>query len=477
MTQRSRDILTDGGLGEVLRRNWLTILVVVIVAVVIALAHGWAETHLDWHETAGAELVQVGDPAKGQPLIQAWVDRAPLHVGEVTTLWLRLVNQTESPLSIQLEKLHHTQALQPLNDWAQATGTECEEREAAASFTLSPGAEKTFCRELDPVQSAASVTLAQVLTAGPLNRPAAARRWVLPIQELRIISLRTYLAQIVKSLVTLLGVLVLPTLGGLLAYGFQQRQQRMAQERDVWAKMMPTSHDNNAKYLIPFASSIRSFASNLAKARNQKSMDDEEEQWRRVFFFFLFVQRRYRVIVDEGAGFYLQSRAGEELVFELFYRYQNARQLYLGPEAEVLLDSLVDLMTVDETDSSYRTKLDDPKVTGQRLAYQELQEWLKRWLETESGTLAVSWLKISRLILMFEVNQVYNYWYGSPPDNPGAAVAEVEKEIPADALGKEERALLGRVKSYCEDARKIQKPPVSRALNTDAQGAPPTVSP
>jgi hypothetical protein len=491
LTDERRKSRKGDGLGETIVRHWMWIVLLVLaLALGLAIFHGIAEAYLHRQETT-AQIVHAGDPAAGQPSIQAWIGHTPLEAGEPFKIWLRVQNPTRRTFQVRLEPLHLTPALRARDSrWAEVRGAWGGHKLPwnQATFDLAPESQKVVWTEIVPVRGAGSVTVTPALTVSTAGDSSASWTWVLPLRELRIISpFWAYSARVLQSFITLIGVLVLPTAGGLLAFVFQHRQQRNVQERQdrqqqidrklaVWSKMIPTSHENNVKYYIPLASAIQTLAVHLEAFRKARKEDPSkaEEHWQRVFFFLLFVHRRYRLIVDEGAGFYLQTRDGESLVYKLYGRYQNARRTFLQPEKEVQLDALVDLMDETETQSRYLAKL--PGATRNRRLYETLSGELRTWLETDEGERAVAWTQLSSSVLMFEVNQIYDFWYGSRPEAPD--FEDLRKKIPQVPPGSRDGKLLENLRKYCLVAQELAKRPLSAAGSEgfQAQDAPP-VSP
>jgi hypothetical protein len=417
MTQQARE-----SLGDKIVRHWLGIVFgVALTAFCLALLHAAAEVHLDWREhTVSVPYAEAGDPQKAQPVVQAWVDTTPLQVDRPVALHLRFQNPTARRWSVRFGELYkpHLEGGSEGRVWLSGAWGGHKRSWRKAQLVLPPDGEAMVTAELHPGKEAGNVTLIPtVLLSAPAEgqTPETRFKWALPIWNLRILTPeKTYWAQVLKSFITLLGILALPTAGGLLAFGFQQRQQRLAQEKEVWAQMLPVSHKNNVEYYTPLGSAIRSLRSTLIRQKGR-------EGWPVLLFYLLLVHHRYRVVLNKLGGFHLQSRQGERLVGELYARYIFSRRDELSEEEDRYLGQLVNQVGDTTSFSGFLDKLD----ASRRETFEGLSERIGAWLTSPEGRRAVHWMFMAHHVLMYEINGIYEFWYGDPAKSPRREVEEL----------------------------------------------------
>jgi hypothetical protein len=239
-------------------------------------------------------------------------------------------------------------------------------------------------------------------------------------------SLLEALSNAAATLLSLLKTLALPVVLAMLGYILQQRQQDLVQERQAWASMLPVSHENNTKFYIPMLGGIRAFGTRLKEFAKDPTKNDLCKQ---ACFFLLFTFRRMREMEKKGSGFYLMDRTGEELVASCWDAFWDRMRIELHPYEDV--SALLDAMGPNESTSSHKEKM---KAAGLEDKVQEVEDRFARWAKGSKAK-DFSLLLLFSVLLEFELNRIYKFWYGSEPTFPTRAFAELLSDLRSDFPG------------------------------------------
>lgn len=382
------------------------------LGVVFALVRGTTTTFMTSQAVVEAQEGTFGDPEKAEMLVRAWIDRNPVRREEKVRVryWFRNRSGGEAT---------NIRAL------VRAPGFKPTRLKWSTSVTVPPGGERLVWVELVPVEYGGTFSISTIVE---WSEGKERRQGTVAIGGVVILSPGLlFLANTTEAFIQ---VLALPAVLALLGGIFQFTQQRFALERqanqqtlaisqEAWASMLPTSHDNNVKYYLPLLSSAGAL---LSHAKKLPQHGPEV-----AFFNLLLMLRRSR----EVPGFYLMDRKGERLVKELWDYFLNQRLLQGLTEARpgsdgvvkirAALSSLLDGLDTDESFSSFHTKLGKP--LGARRKLKDLQERFRIWA-TGPYQNDLDLLSLFHRLLHFEVNRVYDFWYGKPQESPRTELQE-----------------------------------------------------
>jgi hypothetical protein len=150
--------------------------------------------------------------------------------------------------------------------------------------------------------------------------------------------------------------------------------------------------------------------------------------------------------VDRKGWIYLMDREGESLVGDCWNRVIDQVLEHLQPYEE--LSSILDVMKADETFSHYGKKI--RSLLSDKAETLEANFWT--WA-TGPKTCDFEVLFLLEVLLTFEINRIYKFWYGSDPPFP---FEKCEKALRRLEAGGGEDELATRIRAY---ARKFPPPP------------------
>jgi|SRR5580693_2134448 hypothetical protein len=208
-----------------------------------------------------------------------------------------------------------------------------------------------------------------------------------------------------KDLALAAAPLVAPLLVLLLGFVFQNRQQRLVQERQAWASMLPFSHETNSKFYLPLISDVQTFEAELKKFRESKAAADRQS----AFFYLLRSLQGVRRVLTNG-GFYLKNRHGEQLVACCWDDFSDNLLSQVGPRAE--LSYVVDALGPDDSLSDFIRKLNYSVLREKEDA---LEEKFAAWVVSGGDFKKLS---LFRILFEFEINAIYTFWYGDEEKFP-----------------------------------------------------------
>jgi hypothetical protein len=357
----------------------------------------------------------VGGTREAGLAIEGWVDHNRALKDDRLQAWYRLSNLGSDPIDhLQL----HLQA-PGLDLPAAPRGWPgqifpvhvLEHGDAVVRSTdlprLEPGASSTVHLDL-PVQQSGDVMLtawfnwtgrgemhAEALELGPLHLRSA---WLEQIAAW-------------KDLAIALLPLFIPLLLLALGFLFQNRQQKLIQERQAWATMVPSSHLNNMQVYVPVITTIQTFSSWLANYRNEPT----PANLRRALFYLFQTVSGMRA-VDKAGGYHLRNRAGEQVIAYCFDGLLDKLWARFAPYEN--FSAVVDEINLTDTLSMYRKKLDwDPALN---LNVGKLEDIFKVWIKESPVDLDLP--DLAQHLLLFEINRFNFFWYGTLEQFPFESV-------------------------------------------------------
>lgn len=502
---------------EVIRKYWRSILVTVLaVVVLISLLHGWAEAHLEHWDEVSSKTTVIGDPSKKGLSGVAWLEPLPVQPNQTLYWRVELRNSFDQSIRVSIDELWHP-GLSP----KEAGGSSAVVRSAKDKKNEPGRLWTTWTRVLEPEEETAFWTRWRVrseaaeaeeeagfLTGWIMGEPRAlglslvlswqnvtgaeARGTVATnLRDIQVLSpWRTFWAHAIKCFVALLGILTVPVILAAAGFWFQQHHQSAEQrrqetqaeiererqdnqakidhQRQIWAKMLPTSHDLNMKYYIPLKSTITTFQRDRALrehalADNNHALADQAFQTS--FHYLLLTLRQLRFITVEAGGFYFKSRDGEKLFSEMINSFTSHVLRLLTPYED--LSALLDAMEPTDTVSTLQNKLESgeevKKHAELKEKFAELKGKFAEWIHGDQQW-AFQILFSAKLLLGFEVNRIYADWYEGPEDWP-EGLSELLREWGEQDHSETTRSLIGRLEKYRRD---VERKPRTRGWSRPA---------
>ncbi len=399
----------------------------VLAALLFALFKATADTLLAPERSAALPRASAGDPAKPELRVHAHLDRAPVHFEETARLWLVLDNRNGGPigdLDVEVAAPGFRAASRP-----PAGSTPLRPRPGdvlvAAKPLPVPPAGRSRVLHADLVGTRRSGTSSVVVTVRWTEGQGRPEQ-TLSLADIPAISLPWLFAgNFLEALVALALPLALPAALALAGFFFQQHQQHLVHERQAWASMLPTSHENNVKYYLPVLESITVFKQELGRLLTAPAVD-RADLLDRAFFRLLMVLRVFR----EVPGYYLMDRQGEQLVFDASKLF-TGRLLRRFGRWLADVSALLDTFSLEENLATYRAKFASRKWSGLESKRDDLRREFDTWASRQAVDFQL--LFLYRDLLRFEVNRIYRFWYGSDPDFPVKDAGEAIEELAPQA--------------------------------------------
>jgi hypothetical protein len=287
--------------------------------------------------------------------------------------------------------------------------------------------------------------------AVPLGRfTATSRGW------LQLLAFTTFLKDIAIPA-------AIPVALALLGYWFQrterERTERLAQlEREraerlaeeghrrteiaqTWREMLPLSHGYSIEHYMPVVSAAISALRDSAEAAAKG--EENPDKYKLALYSWTLFWRRIRAQMDVLYGFYFKDRCGEETASVLLARLAR---LYFKdrPDSEKRRETVFSLVEPSGTDSRFATftsRWETQSAQGSataRAVDAEFQAFVE-WMKTPAFRDSSDTLDAFATIVKYEMNRVYQPWYGKPERmsmNEGATrvVWSVAGDIAARAM-------------------------------------------
>jgi len=191
---------------------------------------------------------------------------------------------------------------------------------------------------------------------------------------------------------------------------------------ETWNQMLPIVHKYTTECYLPLSSAADRMRSNVRLWQADPRLANQKI----AFFYLLLMGKKMAITRDTVGGFYFKDLRGEMLASECWRRHRRA---VLGREStkfNVAVKASVGLLGDRENYQTFERKfagktapyLDD----NIQEAWEQFQKWLTR---TARVNYAMQHLLGFCLILDYELNRPYDYWYDPPARL--ALAPEIEK--------------------------------------------------
>lgn len=290
-------------------------------------------------------------------------------------------------------------------------------------------------------------------------------RLALPLGESVIQSKASQLLSVIRDFRDLLKDFALPLVLVLLGLGYQfwdkrREQARQEQEQlrtqiaETWSKMLPESHQLATQYYMPVEANARGAIEDIL----QFLKDGDPQKEKRGFFFLIIFERGMRHLHDSVGGFYFKNRLAEELAV---YCYEEYQALYYYRDENTLrrLSAMLNNADIHERIASFLDKLEGKD--GEEIAKVFSEGWndFREWVVSDKCLPALRYLQGFRLLLRYEMNRPYDYWYGETEGlqtdrDTEEAILSLAEKIGEKTAGPN---FLEEVKKYLEEAKSPAK--------------------
>lgn len=166
----------------------------------------------------------------------------------------------------------------------------------------------------------------------------------------------------------------------------KQADERTAVIRQTWTQMLPKVHENAEKYYMP----LMGYAAHASRTGNPGQRDSG------LFRYLRFLGRMHEMS-DVIGGFYLKTRAGENVVSAIWDAIRvRADERFTQPVRQELQVAIRTVGTFDRFDA----------LPADSLIARERREF-----RVETFAVDAVLLRLFHLILTFETNLSYEFWY------------------------------------------------------------------
>lgn len=356
------------------------------------------------------------------------ISEAAIEKGQKTSFFLCIANRTPEPIqSVRFDELHAEGFQIVKRSWCAADNPNCEliasQLDAGQSiavwgelFGSQPHEKETVVSKISWIDSAKTVSS----RFSQLGETAIQTKW----EHWR----SSWVYDLIKDLTLPLVLVGLGTALGIYDKAKENRRQRLdkqldeerkkdeelrAQTAQTWNSMLPESHKLATEYYMPVdgaASSALDEFIEREKAITEGNQTQQKAAEERAFFYLLLMSRRCRALADDRGGWYFKDRVGEQLVARCL---ENFRVLFLHQPNDAQVTWSVAIGVVDA-----RGKLGPFKAAlhgsdGNGALLREAQRNFDLWLTSADFEPALRNLRAMRLVLTYEMNRPYEYWYGS----------------------------------------------------------------
>lgn len=241
----------------------------------------------------------------------------------------------------------------------------------------------------------------------------------------------------------------LPIVLALLAFGLglwdhAREGRRQAEERhrtqlaETWNRMLSESHRLTTKFYLHIASGGQSilqfdqfYREEAAKAKDKRSDPRLEQYAKRQLFSLVYLERRYIHLLDSAGGFYFKSRVGEQLVNSCLDSFLASYTQKWKEEILGNLTAMARIIDLNETGDAFLKRLAGEGQTPADVQATLTHGWtnFQAWRAGPDYDRALSYLRALLVVLLFEMNRPYEYWYGEQQ------ALIVDKEVRATLVG------------------------------------------
>jgi hypothetical protein len=392
-------------------------------------------------------------PGSQPPAFQTVIDREKAEPGDRIHFWVSVTNNTGAEMrNLRFLSLSHPD-LDPFGSCWNKGLPACLHLNDEQAFRLSPywnlkaGETVTFTATLQARQEAEEVSVSGLL--GWQSADGKTKSSVLvPVGKVQIADWWQALHWLFEPIKDLALPLVLLYLGWRL----RSVEQRRTQVQQTWSQMLQKSHENNERYYMPLSSAIFNFR---IRERRRKAQEEKAGPPRHDdrLCDLLVILRRQRKLVREIGGWYFKTRSGENVIantWKLFYLRANH---WLGEDE---WNQAVQLLPSEDNSVEVQRRLDrEPALAGTQEA---LRKGLKGWWEAqEEFELAVTVLHMLEIVMDFEMNHPYEFWYGKRESFPKEDFDDIFKQMVRlqPSLKDGDREDLGKLLELLGNYRKL----------------------
>jgi hypothetical protein len=260
-----------------------------------------------------------------------------------------------------------------------------------------------------------------------------------------------------KDLAWPIVLLVLGAGAGLYDKSREDKRNRAAELRaqtiQTWNSMLPESHKLATKFYMPVEAAASALLDHMDKRAGAIRIADKPQQVaneERAFYYLLLLFRRLRSLVNEKGGWYFKNRIAEELVTACLDNFVS-RVLYDPVELQGKLSLAIGDIDPREKLGEFRVKLQSHSPEGERL--REVQAAYAKWLTSSECEPAVRNLKGMRVLLSYEMNRPYQYWYGRSDKLNVDAATEQTIKVAATQIQGEIPGFVVRTEKYLANCK------------------------
>ena len=191
----------------------------------------------------------------------------------------------------------------------------------------------------------------------------------------------------------------------------RKHDQDQSVRAETWNQMLPIVHKYTTECYLPLSSAADRMRTNVLLWK----ADARTATQRVAFFYLLFVGKKMAITRVTVGGFYFKDLRGEMLASECWRKHRRA---LLGREStpfNVSVRAAAALLNNNETYQTFEKKFagKDVPYANEHIqqAWEHFREWLRR---TSRVKYAMEHLLGFCLILDYELNRPYDYWYDPP---------------------------------------------------------------
>jgi hypothetical protein len=191
----------------------------------------------------------------------------------------------------------------------------------------------------------------------------------------------------------------------------RKHDQEQSVRAETWNQMLPIIHKYTTECYLPLSTAADRLRSNVEIWQTDSRISTQ----RIAFFYLLFVGKKMTITRNTVGGFYFKDLRGEMLASECWRRHRRA---VLGRESarfNLAVKASVGLLADTETYQTFENKFAGKGVPYADHNIQEAWDQFGKWLtRTPRVDYAMQHLLGFCLILDYELNRPYDFWYDPP---------------------------------------------------------------
>lgn len=422
---------------------WWIALAIGSLAVLLALSLWTAVQSVSQGPTLKAES------RVGQVWLRGWASKKKVLQADTVRIYLRIENR--SGAAIQDVRIDHIDAtgferIKPC--WASklpvcGQGFDPAGAPRGQLGDLEKSRAINLWGSLKPTgQHGARPVLVAISWTGPEGRRSSGNLLVGPIE------ITSYPLVLGRSSLSFFKDMAFPILLGFLAFIFQRLQQERAQVQQRVDLIAKSAHEN-AKNLLRICTYLVRFKRYLARKQEGHELI--------LYYFLLALKAMDDLSVKEG-GIFLRDQRGEEAVIQCWTALQKLVENDLKErDLTVVLDALDPSVTFTSFQKQFSTSQLTlyPALEPTAKVFKRLEEKFKDKI-AQDFVLEAYLLEAVGDVMLYEINRLYEEWYGQSPSFPTSSVEQVVAKLeerlnaqPADpesirkALKRAKKTLIG----------------------------------